>query len=114
MDIKDTNVTINVRNLNQSILFYEGIGLQIKKRWGEHYAQMTAPDITIGLHPTEEMNWTGTSGTVSIGFATDDFENAKSILLKQHIVVTERKEAGGQFLYFNDLDGTSLYFIKPK
>jgi hypothetical protein len=31
-----------------------------------------------------------------------------------NINVTERKEEGGQFLHFNDPDGTALYFIKSK
>jgi catechol 2,3-dioxygenase-like lactoylglutathione lyase family enzyme len=114
MTINESNVTINVKDLNKSILFYEAIGFQVKQRWGDHYAQLTAPGITVGLHPTEEINLKGNSGNVSIGFTTDHFEAAKSRLSKQQIAVTERQEEGGQFLHFNDLDGTSLYFIKPK
>ncbi|HRI21516.1 MAG TPA: hypothetical protein PLA68_11215 [Panacibacter sp.] len=44
----------------------------------------------------------------------DNFEEAKAFLDKLAITVTTRDEEGGQFLHFNDPDGTELYFIKPK
>lgn len=79
---------------------------------GNYYAQLSAPGIDIGLHPAD--NLSGNSGNVSIGFTTDNFEETKTALQQLSIVVTERNEEGGQFLHFNDPDGTSLYFIKPK
>jgi len=114
MSIKDSNITINVRDLNNSILFYESIGLTIKNRWDNYYAQMTAPGVTIGLHPTRDTNLTNNSGNVSIGFIVDDFEQSRSQLQKISINPTDRQEEGGQFLHFTDPDGTALYFIKPK
>ena len=114
MIIKESNITINVKDMEQSISFYQSIGFTIKGRWGNHYAQLTAPGIVIGLHPTSNANLTGSSGNVSIGFTTDNFEETKSSLEQLSIQATERKEEGGQFLHFNDPDGTSLYFIKPK
>jgi len=114
MAIKESNITLNVLNLDNSISFYESIGLTVKSRWGNYYAQLTAPGIVIGLHPTGPANITGNSGNVSIGFTTEDFEGAKSLLQKLSIKVAERKEEGGEFLHFNDPDGTALYFIQPK
>jgi catechol 2,3-dioxygenase-like lactoylglutathione lyase family enzyme len=114
MKIKESNITINVKDLDKSISFYESIGLTVKNRWGNYYAQLISPGVVIGLHPTSEANLTGKSGNTSIGFTADDFEEAKSLLLKLSIKTTERVEEGGLFLHFNDPDGTSLYFIKPK
>ncbi|HYV93536.1 MAG TPA: VOC family protein [Chitinophagales bacterium] len=114
MTIKDTNLTINVKDMDQAISFYQSIGFAVKNRWENYYAQLTAPGIVIGLHPTRENNLTGGSGNTSIGFTTDDLEEAKSHLQKLAIPVTTRDEEGGQFLHFSDPDGTSLYFIKPK
>ena len=114
MTIKESNVTINVKDLDNSISFYESIGLTVKNRWGNYYAQLIAPDIVIGLHPTSETNLKGNSGNTSIGFTIDDFDNAKSLLDKLDIRTTNRQEEGGEFILFNDPDGTSLYFIKPK
>ncbi|MCB0834459.1 MAG: VOC family protein [Bacteroidetes bacterium] len=112
MMIKDSNVTINVTDMDKSISFYKSIGLTEKARWGNHYAQLTAPGLVIGLHPSQ--NLPGGSGNVSIGFTADNFEEVKSSLQKVSIQVTERQEEGGHFLHFTDPDGTAVYFIKPK
>jgi predicted lactoylglutathione lyase len=114
MTIKESNITINVKDLDKSVSFYESIGFTIKNRWDNHYAQLMAPNVVIGLHPTSDENLAGTSGNVSIGFTTDDFESVKSLLHKLSIKNTERREEGGLFLHFTDPDGTSLYFIEPK
>lgn len=52
MSIKDTNITINVKDLEKSISFYQSIGLTFKNRWDNHYAQLTAPGIIV-THLTE-------------------------------------------------------------
>lgn len=113
MKIKESNITVNVKDLDRSISFYESIGLPVTNRWGNYYAQLTAPGVVIGLHPTADINLKGNSGNTSIGFTTDNFEEAKSLLEELSIKTTEMREEGGQFLLFNDPDGTSLYFIKP-
>lgn len=114
MTIKQANVTINVKDMDQSVSFYQSLGLDVKNRWGNFYTQLTAPGIIIGLHPTTDANLAGNSGNVSIGFLTENIEETKSSLQQLAIQATERKEEGGQFLHFNDPDGTALYFIKPK
>ena len=113
MTIKESNITINVKELDKSISFYLSIGLTLKNRWGIHYAQLTAPGLIIGLHPTTEAYLPGNSGNTSIGFTVNDFEEAKSLLKNLSIETTTRQEEGGLFLHFNDPDGTALYFIKP-
>ncbi|MDP4265070.1 MAG: VOC family protein [Bacteroidota bacterium] len=114
MTIKESNVTINVKDMDKSVSFYQSIGFSIKSRWGNHYAQLSAPGIVIGLHPTSASNMTTGSGNLSIGFTTDNLEETKTSLQQLSIPATERKEEGGQFLHFSDPDGTALYFIKPK
>lgn len=114
MHIRDTNVTINVENIDNSISFYKSIGFTLINRWSNHYAQLSAPGIKVGLHPTHESIRHRNSGVVSIGFTTEDFEETKASLKQLGIAVTERKEAGGEFLHFNDPDGTALYFIAPQ
>ena len=111
--IKESNITINVKDIDRSISFYKSIGLTEKYRWGDHYAQLTAPGLVIGLHPTAENNLADGSGNTSIGFTTDNFEEVKSHLEKLAISMQLREEEGGKFLHFNDPDGTALYFIKP-
>ena len=112
--IKESNVTINVKDLDASIAFYQSLGLMLKNRWGSYYAMLTAPGIVIGLHPSAGVNLKNNSGNVSIGFTTDQFEETKNELQQLSVEITEREEDAGQFLHFTDPDGTALYFIKPK
>ena len=114
MKIRESNVTVNVKDLDKAISFYQSLGLDLKNRWGNHYAMVTAPGIVIGLHPTTNSDLADNSGNVSIGFTTDNFEETKSDLQKLSIKTTERHEEGGEFIHFTDPDGTALYFIKPK
>lgn len=114
MIIKESNVTINVKELDKSVSFYQSIGFTIKNRWENYYAQLAAPGIVIGLHPSQELSQTNSTGHISIGFTTDNFDNVKVLLNKLAIEFKTRDEEGGQFLHFNDPDGTPLYFIQPK
>ena len=114
MLIKEANITINVSDMDKSVSFYESLGLTIINRWDNYYAQLTAPGIIIGLHPTGDKNLTGNSGNVSIGFTVDKLEDANLTLQKMQIKTTDRQEEGGQFIHFTDPDGTALYFIKPR
>ncbi len=114
MTITESNVTIMVKDMDKSVSFYESIGFTLKNRWGNHYAQITAPGIIIGLHPGKKNEATDSADNISIGFTTDNFDEAKSLLSSLLINAKSRDEEGGQFLHFNDLDGTALYFIKPK
>ncbi len=114
MEILHTNVTINVKNLDESVKFYLKIGFSLKQRWDNHYAQLTAPGIELGLHPSGMPAAPSDRPRVSIGFTTTDFDQTKDELSSLGISVSERSEQGGDFLHFNDPDGTSLYFIRPR
>jgi catechol 2,3-dioxygenase-like lactoylglutathione lyase family enzyme len=114
MTITEGNLTINVKDMDRSVSFYQSIGFTVKGRWGNHYAQLTVPGMTIGLHPVAEDRPADRSGNVSLGFKTDDLEQVKSGLQQLSIGFSERTEEGGQFIHFSDPDGTALYFIKPK
>jgi len=114
MGIKDSNITINVKDMEKAISFYQSIGFTLLQRWNNHYAQLTAPGIKIGLHPTTTSDGQKTASNISIGFTTDEFEKTRVQLKELGVKVSERTEEGGNFLHFNDPDGTSLYFIDPK
>ena len=113
MIIKDSSITIMVKDMDKSIAFYQSLDIQLKNRWGNHYAQLAAPGLVIGLHPANDSVSPG-SGNTSIGFSVEDFAEAKTVLTDLSIDVETREEEGGQFLHFTDPDGTLIYFIKPK
>ena len=113
MKLTGSNVTIMVKDMSKSISFYESIGLKLKQRWGDHYAMIEGPGITLGIHPkgTKKPG----SGTVSIGFMVADFAKAKAALKKAKVkAVTEDDGKSGIYLHFKDPDGTILYLVKPK
>ena len=106
--IKEANVTIMVKDMNTSIAFYQALGLTLKQRWNNHYTQLSTPGIVIGLHPADQGRGSGTSGNVSIGFTTGNFEEALSHLKTLNVEVTTRNEEGGQFIHFKDPDGSFI------
>lgn len=114
MKLNGSNVTIMVKDMSKSIAFYESIGLKLQQRWGDNYAMVEGPGITLGIHPGGNEN--SNSGDLSIGFMVDSFEEAKSLLQKNNIKITHEADDGksGNYLYFSDPDGTVLYFVKPK
>jgi len=114
ISIKQSTLTILVADLERSIAFYDAIGFDLEKQWDNYYAQMSAPGLTLGLHPTSPSNPVNGSGNTSLGFTCDDFEKTKSALMALSISITERDEEGGKFIHFHDPDGTALYFIEPK
>ena len=111
--INETNVTIMVTDMDKAVNFYESLGLSLKQRWDNHYAMMTAPGLTIGLHPTEEK--TPGSGTLSIGFMIDKIGDAKTLLDKNNIAYNGEDDGkSGLYVHFKDPFGTILYFVEPR
>jgi len=113
MKLNGSNVTIMVKDMSKSISFYESIGLKLKQQWGDNYAMVEGPGITLGIHPGG--NSTTSAGSISIGFMIDSCEETKSMLTKLNIPVTEQDDGkSGIYLHFKDPDGTTLYFVQPK
>ncbi len=114
MLLKDSIITVMVKDMDMSIAFYLSLGFTVKERWDDHYAQLKGPGLTLGLHPAIPTEIHNGSGNTSIGFTTDDLEEAKKELKYQNIKFTERNGDDGESLHFNDFDGTALYVIKLK
>jgi catechol 2,3-dioxygenase-like lactoylglutathione lyase family enzyme len=111
LEIKDSNVTLMITDMDKAINFYETIGLTLKQRWDNHYAMLTAGSLTIGLHPADGSP-TG-SGAASIGFFIDNIDDARNILDNAAIKYKEEDGKSGHYLHFQDMDGNQLYFVKP-
>ena len=112
MKLKESNVTIMVNDMDKSIHFYESIGLKLKQRWGDHYAMIKGPGITLGIHPND--GGKVSSGSISIGFMVDKFDPVRKMLKKNGIKFKEADGKSGTYANFKDPDGTALYFVLPK
>lgn len=53
MEFIGANITIMVADMDRALNFYtEVLGLTLVNRYGNHWADIEGPGITIGLHPT--------------------------------------------------------------
>lgn len=112
--INETNVTIMVKDFEASLKFYESIGFTLKKRWESHYAMVTAPGITVGIHPTEPGQEFNPGDSISIGLMIDNADDARALLKKNNIAFTDEDGGSGLYLHFKDPDGVTLYYTVPK
>ena len=111
--INTSNVTVMVKDMNAAVNFYvEGIGLSLKQRWGDHYAQVSAPGIVIGLHPSNKT--IDRLDAISIGFGIDKLSEAEERLKELGITYKNAEDEGGFYANFHDPDGTPLYFMQSK
>ncbi len=111
MKINESNVTIMVKDMDKAVNFYLNIGLTLKNRWENNYAQLKTTDIIVGLHPTDKD--IPNNSKVSIGFMIDHIGDAKVLLDLHGIAFTYEEGKSGKYVHFHDPDGTTLYFSQP-
>jgi len=99
-----------VQDMDKSIDFYKNIGLELKQRWDNHYAQVEAPGVVIGLHPAKEAS-TATN-SISIGFGVDSLDEVKTRLQQLGIAYETAEDKAGKYAHFSDPDKTLLYFME--
>jgi catechol 2,3-dioxygenase-like lactoylglutathione lyase family enzyme len=110
--VKETNVTIMVNDMDASVNFYEQLGLTVKNRWDNHYAQLAGEGIIVGLHPSH--GETKGSGNVSIGFIVDKLDEVQTHLDSKRITYKlSSEDKSGLFAYVQDPDGTEIFFMQP-
>jgi len=109
--------TIFVSDMDRSVRFYtEVLGLKLAQRFGNHWAQVEAGRLTIGLHPQSAQNPAGRDGSITLGLALDaGIEDVVSSLRQKGVKfrgpVSEDPNAG-KFAYFEDPDGNVLYLMQ--
>jgi catechol 2,3-dioxygenase-like lactoylglutathione lyase family enzyme len=109
--IKTSNVTIMVNDMDKSIDFYTtGLGLELKQRWNNHYAQVAAPGVVIGLHPAKATE--NPTNSISIGFGVDSLAEAEKRLKELNVHYETAEDKTGKIAHFKDPDGTLLYFME--
>src|SRR5713226_2450760 len=73
-----------VSDMNSAIQFYvEKLGLTLKARYSDQFAQVVAPGLTIALHPTDKQGRRSVrSEGLSIGLRVDNLERTMKDLEK--------------------------------
>lgn len=104
-------VTVMVRDMDDAVKFYTtNLGFTLKSRYGNEFAVVQGPGITIGLHPGSAEQ----SGRVSIGLSVDSLEDAmqsgqaRGLNFASGIV----EDPPMRYVFFKDPNGVELYFAQ--
>jgi predicted enzyme related to lactoylglutathione lyase len=115
--ISGGNTTLMVADFDRAVRFYtETLGLKLKNRFGNEWAEVETPGLTIGLHPAREGTPSGGASHISIGLGVDDLDAAVSELRQRGLEFQPVRDAGdaGRFAAFSDPDGTALYLHQDR
>ncbi|MDX5325928.1 MAG: VOC family protein [Bacteroidota bacterium] len=113
LDFQGGNVTVMVTNLNTAIDFYtEVLGFQLIQRFCDHWADIQAPEVSIGLHPTTKAIERGSN--LQIGLRVKDLEKAIEELRSNEIEVKIQEDDQVRLAFFFDPDGNTLYLVQPQ
>ena len=110
--MKEANVTIMISEMKRSIHFYvDTLGLKLKSRYGDQFAQVECPGLTIALHPAVERGpRPGKSESLSVGFGVEDLDHAMSKLKGKGVTFARVANDGPvRLAFFSDPDGNPLY-----
>lgn len=106
-----THLTLKVTDLDAAVKFYtEVLNLKLLQRYGEHYAEIEAANITLGLHPSGPE--TVYSDNISVGLGVNALDETVKELEAKGIAFT--LETGGwmRLAHFKDPDGNALYLAE--
>lgn len=112
---KSGNVTVMVSDLEKSVDFYtKTLGFKLEFHAKGNWATITAPGITIGLHPASEHGpRPGNSESLSIGLEVEDLSKTVGELKGKGIkfgYVIDDKEV--KLVNFKDPDNNPLYLAQ--
>ena len=116
--IKSGNVTVMVADMDEAVRFYtEVLGLSLRFRVRDEWAEVSAPGLTIGLHPPGEgTSPPGTRGSLSVGLQVDSLEETMEALKAKGVAFREgiTEDSAVRLAFFPDPDGNPLYLCEQK
>jgi catechol 2,3-dioxygenase-like lactoylglutathione lyase family enzyme len=110
----ESMVTIIVADMERSIDFYtKRLGLPLKTRYGNEFAIVEAPGVTIALHPAPN-DTPAREGSLSIGLGVDSVELSMKQLAQRGVAFAGEIVADPpmRFAFFKDPDGVELYLAE--
>ena len=112
-NLRKCRINAMVTNMDKAIAFYtETLGLDLIQRYGNYYAEIQAPGLLIGLHPTSEKITIGTN--LSIGFGVVNFDKTIEKLSTKGIDFKIEQDGYIRLAYFTDLDQNQLFLAENK
>ena len=112
-DLLQCRINVMVSDMARAISFYvDTLGLQLLNRYGDHYAEIQAPGLLIGLHPSTANTTVGNN--LSIGFGVRRFDQTIEELGDQGIHFEIEQDGWIRLAYFTDPDGNQLYLAENK
>jgi len=114
--IKEANVTLMVSDMGRAVRFYTNVlGLKLKSRYGDNFAQVEAPGTIIALHPATEGPKPDRSESISIGFAVSDLDKERAELENKGVkFLRTADDTQVRLAFFTDPDGNPLYLSQSK
>ena len=99
--------------MEDAIDFYQNkLGLELINRYGDEYAEIQAPDLLIGLHPSTKKTIQGNN--LSIGFGVVEFDATIKDLESKGIDFKLEQDGWIRLAHFNDLDNNQLFLAERK
>jgi len=102
-----------ISNMDKAIEFYQDkLDLELIERYGDHYAEVKAPDLLIGLHPMTEKVVQGNN--LSIGFGVVEFDSTIKELESRGIEFNLEQDGWIRLAHFTDYDNNQLFLAERK
>ena len=99
--------------MDKAVEFYQGkLGLKLINRYGDHCAEIQAPDLLIGLHPMSEKDVQGNN--LSIGLGVVEFDSTIKELESNGIEFKLEQDGWFRLAHFTDLDNNQLFLAERK
>lgn len=117
MILTSGNVTVIVSDMGRSISFYtETLGLELKIRYGDNYAEIAVEGLTVALHPPVRGGPSSAGPqSLSIGLAVPNLHAAVEELRGRGVSFSRVTEDGFvKLAFFADPDGTPLYLAESR
>jgi len=112
-EILGSNVTIMVSNMDRAIQFYSDVlGFKLRNRYGDHWADIDAPGMQIGLHPAARDVVTGSN--LSIGLRVSDLGATMQALEQRGVQFNVQDDGEVKLAHFSDPDSNALYLAQPQ
>jgi len=110
---RESNVTVLVSDMQRALAFYRDVlGLAFVRGFGDHWQEVEAPGVRIGLHPGGKRPLADHGRHMQIGLRVDDLDAEMQRLATHGVKLTRVEDKGSRIASFTDPDGNPLYLIE--